>query len=179
MKLFFAIFAGLILVTTASADTVWAYTGNTMKGCNCALTGTVTVGSKGQIKAWDFSDGTHELTQANSVGTIFDLSSPLGGAPFSEWFVALTTSPFGLVDISTGLSFVTEFYGSNFEATDGSFVGINAFGFLEGNKGSWSDPAIASEPSTGLLIGLTLACAGLLRRGKRKLPESTVWEKLG
>ncbi len=37
----------------------------------------------------------------------------------------------------------------------------------------------AAEPATGLLVGLGLAVAGLMRRRKKKLVNPTVWENLG
>ncbi len=36
-----------------------------------------------------------------------------------------------------------------------------------------------AEPATGLLVGLGLAVAGLMRRRRKKSVDSTVWENLG
>jgi hypothetical protein len=119
MKAVLGIVLGLMLVGTASADSVWSDAGNTMNGCNCAMDGSVTLGV----------------------------------------------------------------YGSAFEATDSSGInaGINSglFGYLEENRGRWTASVAVDEPATGLLVAVALACAGLLRRGKKKPKDTTVWENLG
>lgn len=41
------------------------------------------------------------------------------------------------------------------------------------------ETAAAAEPATGLLVGLGLAAAGLMRRRTRKPVDNTVWHSLG
>lgn len=181
MKFVLGIVLGLMVVGTASADTTWVYTGNTMNGfvfsqqdfnganCNCALDATVTLNVSGNAVAWDFTDGTHTLTNLNSTGTIdpFEQSS----TPFATWFVSLSGG---------GTQFFSQFFGSAGEATDFSSVNGVGFGYEEGNHGTWAlGPVGAAEPATGLLVGLGLAVVGLMRRRKKKPFENTVWENLG
>jgi hypothetical protein len=181
MKFVLGILLGLMVVGTASADTTWVYTGNTMNGfvfsqqdfsganCSCALDATVTLNASGNAVAWDFTDGTHTLTNLNSTGTIdpFEQSA----TPFATWFVSLSGS---------GTQFFSQFFGSAGEATDFSSVNGMGFGYEEGNHGTWSmGPVGAAEPATGLLVGLGLAVVGLTRRRKKKPFENTVWENLG
>jgi hypothetical protein len=61
--------------------------------------------------------------------------------------------------------------GMKIVATDSSQVNL-----LQGNTGG---PAAMSEPATGLLLGAALVIAGLMRRGKKKPNDSTIWETLG
>lgn len=181
MKILLAIFSLLVFVGTASADSVWTYTGNTMTGCNCSLDGSVTLDSSGNATAWDFTDGTHDLTNFNSTGHILDTTSSNNpGAPaFTTWEVAITTSPAGLGDISQGVFLLSVFSGSAFEATDESFVNNAMFGFLEGNHGIWNQGIVATpEPATGLLVAGGLLCAGLVRRKRKKPLDSATWDKL-
>jgi hypothetical protein len=181
MKVVLGILLGLMGAGTASADSTWVYTGNTMNGfvfseqsfdganCNCALDGAVTLDASGNAVSWNFTDGTHTLTNLNSSGTIdpFERSS----TPFATWFVSLSGG---------GTQFFSQFVGSGSEATDFSVVNGVGFGYEEGNRGSWSmSPVGAAEPATGLFVGLGLAVFGLMRRRKKKLFENTVWEKLG
>jgi hypothetical protein len=181
MEFVLGILLGLMVAGTASADTTWVYTGNTMNGfvfsqqdfsganCNCALDGTVTLDASGNAVSPDFTDGTHTLTNLNSTGAInpFEQSS----TPFATWFVSLSGS---------GTQFFSQFFGSASEATDSSSVSGVGFGYEEDNHGTWSmNPVGAAEPATGLLVGLGLAVVGLMRRRKKKRFENTVWENLG
>jgi hypothetical protein len=181
MKLVLGILLGLMVAGTALADTTWDYAGNTMNGfifsqqsfggpnCNCALDGTVTLDASGSAVSWNFTDGTHTLSNLNSTGVInpFEQSS----TPFATWFVSLSGG---------GTQFFSQFFGSAGEATDFSAVNGTGFGYEEGNHGTWSmEPVGAAEPATGLFLGLGLAVMGLMRRRKKKPFENTVWEKLG
>jgi hypothetical protein len=172
MKILLAIFSVLVFVGTASADSVWTYTGSTMTGCNCALDGSVTLDSSGNATAWDFTDGTHELTQLTSTGFVHH-SPQTGANPFQTWTVS----------IDNGASlFFSQFTGSAFEATDLSFddVAGTKFGFLQGNHGVWtpSSTVASPEPATGLLLAGGLLCVGLMRRKRRKPLDSATWDKL-
>lgn len=172
MKILLAIFSLLVFVGTASADSVWTYTGNTMTGCNCALDGTVTLDNSGNATAWDFTDGTHDLTQATSTGFIHH-SPPTGADPFLTWTVSLHNGAFDLF---------SQFSGSAFEATDSSFneSSQSLYGFLQGNHGVWAQGTAATpEPATGLLVASGLLLVGLVRRKRRNNLDSTTWEKLG
>jgi hypothetical protein len=157
MKVLFGILLGLVLAGTATADSLSA--------------------AYRQVTARDITDGTHEVTQRTS--TTYISRSLVAGPLISRLNVAHPMSPFGSGNASQGILFVTEFCGSDFETTDISSVNNASFGFLEVLKGTWNDPAVATEPATGLLLGLGLAFAGLMRRGKKKPPDNTVWEKLG
>ncbi len=170
MKILLAIFSLLVFVGTASADSVWTYTGNSMSGCNCALDGTVTLDSSGDATAWDFTDGTHELTQLTSSGSV-NHSSQLGN-PFQTWKI--------LIDDGT-FEFFSQFTGSAFEATDLSLndVAGTQFGFLQGNHGVWSQGTVATpEPATGLLVASGLLFVGLMRRKRKKPLDSVSWDRL-
>lgn len=180
MKVLLGMFLMFALTSVAEADSVWTYTGNTMNGfvfsdqrfeepnCNCALDGTVTLDSSMTPVAWDFTDGTHTLTNLNSTGVInpFELSS----TPFATWFISLNGG---------GISFWSQNSGSAGEATDFSAFGDSLFGYEEGNRGVWSGPVATAEPATGLLVGLGLAVVSLIRRRKKKMVDPTLWENLG
>lgn len=171
MKILLAIFSLLVFVGTASADSVWTYTGNTMTGCNCALDGTVTLDSSGDATAWDFTDGTHELTQLTSTGFVHH-GPQTGANPFQTWTVLIDDGAF---------EFFSQFTGSAFEATDLSFndAAQNKFGFLEGDHGVWAQGAVVTpEPATGLLVASGLLFGGLMRRKRRKPLDSATWDKL-
>lgn len=179
MKFFLGLILGLFVVTTASADSVWTYTGNTMNGfvnssqsfsepdCNCALDGTVTLSSALNPVLWTFTDGTHTLTQANSTALIdpFEQSS----IPFQTWLVHIAGG---------GVEFWSQFTGSNGEATDFSAVNGSLLGYEEGNHGTWTASVAATEPATALLVGVGLAAVGLMRRKKKTL-DTSGWENLG
>jgi PEP-CTERM motif len=169
MKSSLALVALLLFAGVSRADSVWTYTGNTMNFCNCSLNGAITLDSSGDATAWDFTDGTHELKTANSVMEEFSEHND-----FSLWKVVIVDS-----FENTTVGFLTEFYGSAFEATDGA-GGPDFFGYLEGNHGVWTESVPASEPETLALIGVGLA--GLLARkrlraGRSQVPEA-VWEPL-
>jgi hypothetical protein len=184
MKVLLGALLGLMLAVAASADTVWTYTGNIMDGsipaqkpvpsCNCALTGSVTLDASNHATAWDFTDGSHELTQADSTGyfntSVFGPTAPL----FSTWIVFITGADWEMR---------TVFYGSATESSDSS-VGLIAgslvsFGFEQGNHGFWTESVGATEPTTALLVGLGLAAMGLMRRRKKTRPDTAEWENLG
>jgi hypothetical protein len=166
MKILLAIFSLLVFVGTASADSVWTYAGNTMTGCNCALDGSVTVDSSGNPTAWDFTDGTHSLTQANSAGAI-----NLPGTEFfpTAWFVDLS---------GVGLFIHSQFDGSAFESND-SFSGPGFAEGEQGNPGVWTSRVVGTpEPATGLLVAGGLLFVGIMRRKRRKPLDSETWDKL-
>jgi PEP-CTERM motif len=172
MKILLAIFSLLLFVGTASADSIWTYAGNTMTGCNCALDGIVTLDSSGNATAWDFTDGTHVLTQLTSTGFI-NHSPQTGANPFQTWTVSIDNGAF---------LFFSQFVGSAGEATDLSFddVAQSEFGFLQGNHGIWTPSLTVAtpEPATGLLLAGGLLCVGLMRRKSRKRLDSATWDKL-
>lgn len=187
MKFMLGALLGLMLAGAASADTVWTYTGNIMDGsipaqksgpgCNCALAGSVTIaGPVGPFLpavAWDFTDGTHTLTQANSIA-VFTASIFPGAPLFSTWTVNI---------VGSNWFFHTQFYCSATEATDSSFGmtpdGLALFGFLEGNHGVWTQAVPSIEPATALLVGVGLAVVGLMRRRKKTSLDTSNWENLG
>jgi hypothetical protein len=89
---------GLVLLAgTAKADSLWAYQGNTMDGCKCALTGTVDLSAGDSVVSWSFTDGAHTISSANGTGSInpfergnaaapFDFESTENGRPVSYTF---------------------------------------------------------------------------------------------
>lgn len=184
MKVMLGALLGLMLAGAASADTVWTYTGNIMDGsspgqkpglsCNCALTAFVTLDSNNLPIAWDFTDGTHELTQADSTGyfntSVFGPTSPL----FSTWIVFITGADWEMRTVFYGSA--TESSDSSVGLTEGGFV---SFGSEQVNHGFWMESAAATEPATALLVGLGLAAAGLMRRRKRARLDTSDWENLG
>src|ERR1700682_5013269 len=116
MKTLLVASALLLFAGVSQADSVWTYAGNNVSGatnlgplpvvgpnpCQCALSGTVTLDSLGQAVGWDFTDGTHTLTNLNSVGafsTSYGIPGP--GTPFFTWLVLLQ---------GQGVTMLTEFY---------------------------------------------------------------------
>jgi hypothetical protein len=62
---------------------------------------------------------------------------------------------------------------------DQSVVGKTGFGYEAGSTGVQTSPVGTAEPATGILVGLSLAIAGLIRRKKKKPLDSAQWENLG
>lgn len=172
--------AALLLASTcaARADSIWNYQGNLMSGCNCALSGTVTLDSNNLATSWDFTDGKHDLNSTNSVAHIwaafrYDIWNPppaFTGQPFASWLISIATPQGG--------TFHSEFdpngplpgdqIGSDvngLEAWDSASF-PNLFGIEVGNRGTWTDPVSTPEPSTlGLLM---FGLIGLSRLRPRK-----------
>lgn len=177
MKIILGTLLAFIFATIASADSVWTYTGNSVSGasndpivnpCHCAIDGTVTLDATGNAISWNFTDGTHTLTQANSSGSIESSIFP-NGTFFSTWSILLETGD--------GVSLFSNFFGSPFEATDNVAVGNSLFMFEEGNRGVWTEVGVSTpEPSTGLLIAFGLALLGLTVMGGKR-PSALPFEK--
>ena len=162
------------LGVTASADTVWTYTGNprsnnTVVGipggppgspgfnnnpCACALTGSVTLDDAGNVVAWDFTGGILTLTNLNSRGQFGFLFSD---GTISHWDILLAGLP-------AEFFIRTEFNGTISHAIDFSTGGVNVLG----NPGTWVESSVP-EPSTLVLLGVGLAglLAGKRRQAKR------------
>jgi hypothetical protein len=179
MKIVLGTLLALMFAVTASADSVWTYAGNSVSGasnvptvnpCGCAIDGTVTLDATGNAISWNFTDGTHTLTQANSSGSI---SSSLisNGTFFSTWSILLETGD--------GISLFSGFIGSTFEATDSVVAGNSLFMFEEGNHGVWTEVVATPtpEPATGLLIAVSLAILGLSTVAARKNPSIPPFKK--
>jgi hypothetical protein len=167
MKTFVVSLILACLGVTASADTIWTYTGNprsnnTVVGipggfnnpCACALTGSVTFDDAGNVVAWDFTGGILTLTNLNSRGTFGFLFSD---GTISHWGVLLHGIP-------AEFFILTEFNGSMTHAIDFSTGGVNVLG----NPGTWVESSVP-EPSTLVLLGVGLAglLAGKRRQAKR------------
>lgn len=200
IKLVLGLFLGLVVTGSASADTVWTYTGNIINytggvnpgpggvappgdtgvnPCNCALDGTVTLDATNHAIAWSFTDGTDVLTNLNSTGTFnpfncFGCSpsnpSP-GSSPFQFWNFSLAGG---------GITMFSTFNGSFGDAQD-SASSPSVTLLVEADPGTWTEsgPVGTAEPATGLLLAVGLAIVGLMRRNKTKTGDSTVWESLG
>ena len=168
---------GMLLVlacsVTASADSVWTYTGNSISSpgvvgmpnpCGCAISGTVTLDAAGDATAWDFTDGTHTLTQANSTGLIESHSSS-STVLFSTWEISLSSS---------NVSFFSGFTGSGFEATDSVLAAGSLYLFEQGNRGKWTETVATPEPGTGVLIACGALLFGLLAASISKSNEAAL-----
>jgi hypothetical protein len=167
MKVLLSVLA-LALAGTASADTLWTYTGNDMNGnglgnlgppfssklapdCHCALTGTFTLDTtltdlNNTPLSWSFTDGTHTLNQSNSVAD-FDAAQPFG------WFLSIT---------SLTVEFSSLFYGSATETTDSVLVDGKLWAIAESNHGFLTETSVpplgttVPEPGTGTLLGIAI-----------------------
>ena len=159
MKNLIAALALLLFAGAASADTIWDYQGTPMSGCNCALTGSVTL-SGGQITTWDFTDGLVSLNTNDSFMEQFSEQND-----FTLWKLLIVDH----IDNPT-LGFFSQFYGSQFESSDAS-----PSGHEQGDRGLWSDPVSTPEPSTLVLLGIGLASLALRRK---RVKASYVWEPL-
>jgi hypothetical protein len=169
MKILLAIFSLLVFVGTASADSFWTYTGKAMTGCNCSLDGTVKLDSLGNATSWDFTDGTHSLTDANSSGAIHPPGTDPNQFFPTAWFVDLS---------GVGLFIHSQFDGSAFESND-SFSGPGFAEAEQGNPGVWTSKMVTTpEPATGLLVASGLLFVGIMRRKRRKYLDSATWDKL-
>jgi hypothetical protein len=164
--------AALLLISAGAskADTLFQYEGNVMSGCNCELEGTFTftgsfADNTNAVKTWDFSDGTHELTNLNSTGAF---GSYIGSDNFREWSFHIS---------SPKLLFISYYYGSGFEATDLSFFmdSQTMFGYEQGNRGTLTQ-ITTPEPGTLLLVGVGLA--GLLLKKRKRPVDLGQWEPL-
>lgn len=171
----------ILLAGSASADTIWQYTGQstsdpsvgqldfehqvfvpTANPCGCAIAGSLTL-SGGVPVLWDFTAGAINLTNLNSSISLDDMAWVGNPNLFSGWVMQIT---------GQGASLYSSFYGSNYEATDGVVVGGQSYEYVQGNHGIWTDPPIGTpEPrvSDTLLLCLMLFALGYL--GAKLLPK--------
>jgi hypothetical protein len=161
----------LMFTVTASADSVWTYTGNSVSGssnvpmtnpCGCAIDGTVTLNAAGSAVAWDFTVDGLTLTNLNSHGQINDdLNGANPNRPFYTWRIVLSGP--------NGSQVASSFDGSTFEATDSAVAAGSLFMFEEGNPGAWTDAVATPEPGTGLLIAGGLLAVGTILSARDKM----------
>jgi hypothetical protein len=172
MKVLLSVLA-LALAGTASADTLWTYTGNDMNGnglgnlgppfssklapdCHCALTGTFTLDTtltdiNNTPISWNFSDGTHTLDRTDSIASFH--ASGLNG-----WYLSVTSST---------VHFLSVFYGSQIETTDSVVVDGKLWAIAESNHGFLTETSVpplgttVPEPGTGMLLGIAI-CSVIL-----------------
>jgi len=169
MKVVLGIVTGLMLVGTASADSVWNGVGKAAKRNHASAHGSLASGAHRSSPIWEFTSGPPPLSSLHS------LASQNGLRPF--WVAAVNAPLFrlwitGPEGTSGGNS---KLDGSDFEGQEHS----DGPGLLQSQKGLWSDLEIAAEPATGLLVALGLVCAGLMRPKKKRSKDPTVWENLG
>ena len=109
---------------------------------------------------FSFTDGLSTLTPSNTLSSSFNFSS---SAPDSG-----DVGFWGMTINGVHVSFLTDFYGSSFEATDSS-LNLNSqdlLGTVQGHRGSWTVP----EPGAffGIGIGLGMIAFRLRRRDQRR-----------
>jgi hypothetical protein len=166
MKLALGILALALLAGTASADSTWTYTGNTISyawgtnpgpigvnPCGCALDGFVTLDASGAVTGYSFTAGNDTLTQSNSTGL-------LGNDVFYVFDPADNYFRWGFDLVGQGVEMFSSFDGSYSDSGDYSSGGLNVYA----DPGKWTDPVSTPEPGTIALVGLGLAVLALLRR---------------
>lgn len=175
MKLILGACLGLLLAATASADSVWSYTGNSVNlykmnpfaaqppanPCACALNGTVLLTNAWTPTAWSFTAGNETFTNLNS--TLNAYLGPVDPDPTYMWSFFFTGND--------GAYMVTKFSGSFNDALDqGGGMSVGS------HPGVWTEIVATPEPETGLLLAIGVALLAFKRR--RKPADRTVWETL-
>jgi PEP-CTERM motif len=176
MKVLLAALALLLIAGASKADSIWSYQGNELSGCNCALTGSVTLaGSPVDTNfafqsftpvTFDFSVNGFDFTPANSSAQ-FLLTFTNGQLTF--WHIYAQAGDDSIISYSFDIV----------EATDG-FTVSGLLGGEEGNRGTWTESVASPEPGTLVLVGVGLV--GLLARKRsqvrrKQVPEAD-WEPL-
>lgn len=174
MKTLFALCALLIFSSSAQADSIWSYQGNsvgdpsvghidftqqafipTPNPCSCAISGSLTLSDANVPVLWNFSAGAVTLTNLNSSISLNDMAWLGNPNLFAGWMLQI---------VGQGVFLSSSFSGSNFEATDGVAVDGVTYQYVQGNHGVWSDPpASTPEPSTLLLLGIAISALALKR----------------
>jgi len=173
MKVVLGIVTGLVLVGTASADSVWNSAGKATKRSNASVHRSFASNVHRSTPVWEFTGGAPALSTLNSLASqnglrpfcIAAVNAPL----FRLWIADAETTSGGN---SNALAQLDTYDFESEEPGDGP-------GLQQGKKGLWSDLEIATEPATGILVALGLMCAGLLRPRKKRPKDPTVWENLG
>jgi hypothetical protein len=185
MRLLLGTLLGLMLGVTASADSVWTYTGNKISylgfnpgpggvappddigvnPCGCAMFGTVVLDDANKAIAWSFTNGADTINNLNSHGTIDPIGQFNFDTIFRHWSIFLTAN-------DNSVSVFSSFNGSFGDAQD-SMGNLS----VESNPGVWAEIA-TPEPGTLLMVGVGLAALTLVRRRKADIPATT-WEPLG
>ena len=111
---------------------------------------TLTLDGNNSAISWDFTDGTHEITQWNSTGIFSQWPHGFQGVGFEFWKVDI---------VGSDVTLFSEFFGWHTDTTDSStFNNGGFFGFLEGHAGTRSETIVPTpDPGTILACGLVFS----------------------
>ena len=173
MKILLSFALLTLLAGSATADTVWDYTGNSINyggmfynpgpnggpvppgdiqanPCNCAMNGSVTLDSNDNPVTWSFTTAGITWDTGNSSFVQFNDNLANQSPLFTLWNLSL-------VDTSGDTLFTRFTLFSMLSAFDSSSNGL----IVQGDPGTWSDSVSTPEPGTFALLGVGLALTAL------------------